>query len=172
VRHVTTRAHQSPPLRNPIAFTLSKSCRSTLLAALSCAAIAGFACAARTEQHRATPAEPLVPRVEAYWKRREAKDLAGAYTFYCSSYKTRVPQAEFLSLTRLTRFDIRDVRVAPVVEATERIEVTVSFRFIAPPLLGEPIESQTKEWWAREADGQWCKEDEPLVLPFPRSPGL
>lgn len=137
-----------------------------------CAAIAGFACAARAERHPPTPAEPLVPRVEAYWKRREVKDLAGAYNFYCSGYKARVPEAEFLRLTRLTRFDIRDVRVAPVVEAADRVEVTVSFRFIAPPLSSEPIESQTREWWVRDDDHQWCKEDEPLVLPFPRSPGM
>jgi hypothetical protein len=137
-----------------------------------CAAIAGFACAARTERPTSAPADSLVARVEAYWKRREAKDLAGAYTFYCSGYQTRVSRAEFLGFTRLTRFDIRDVHVAPVVEAANRVEVTVSFRFIAPALSQEPIESQTKEWWTREAGRQWCKEDEPLVLPFPRSPGL
>lgn len=166
---VGIRADHRAPLHNAIASTVLTARSSGLVTATLCAAIAGFACAARSERHHRATAEPLVARVEAYWKRREAKDLAGAYTFYCSGFKARVPQAEFLRLTRLTRFDIRDVRVAPVVENAPRLEVTISLRFSMPSLAREPIESQTKEWWARDAGWQWCKEDEPLVLPFPRS---
>lgn len=82
--------------------------------------------------------ERLQSHIEEYWKRRQAKDLAGAYAFYCTAYKARVPQAEFLQLTRLTRTDLRGVRVARIKQTGDRAEVWLSLRFMIPALSAEP----------------------------------
>ena len=119
----------------------------------------------------ARSAESLAARVEAYWQRRQAKDLEGAYSFYCPGYKQRVQRSEFLRLTRLTRFDLREVRVEPPRPAQGRAAVTVQLRFMAPFIAPEALQGRTTEWWSRDADGEWCKEDEPLVLPFPPAAG-
>ena len=132
--------------------------------------VSSLACAARSDRPGADVATGVTARAEAYWKRREAKDLLGAYAFYCSAYKKRVSQAQFLGLTRLSRFDLRDTRVQAGAETGNRVEVTVSLRFVMPKVALEPLETRSTEWWARDTDGQWCKEDEPLVLPFPRNP--
>jgi hypothetical protein len=138
--------------------------------ALAVAASLCFACAAWTSGRAVDDASALASRAEAYWKRREAKDLQGAYAFYCDEYRKRVPLAEFLRLTRLTRFDIRDTRVAPVAEASDRVQVTVFFTFLMPSISPKPIESHATTWWARGADRQWCKEDEPFFPPIPKGP--
>ena len=140
------------------------------LAALAVVTLSPVGCAARSGRGD-EDATRLTSRVEAYWKRREAKDLHGAYAFYCSAYKKQVSEADFLRLTRLTRFDIRDTRVVAVTsESPARAQVTVSLRFTMATISVEPLESRTSEWWARDTDRQWCKENELLVLPFPRSP--
>jgi hypothetical protein len=130
--------------------------------------LGSFGCAARQAHRQGPAAVSLESRVEAYWKRREAKDLAGAYPFYCAGYRQRVSPSEFLALTRLTRLDIRETRVSRIDHAGERTAVTVSYTFIMPMVSSEPIAGDVTESWSREADGSWCKEDEPLVLPFGR----
>jgi hypothetical protein len=131
-------------------------------------ALGSFGCAARQAHRQAPAVVSLESRVEAYWKRREAKDLAGAYAFYCVGYRQRVSQVEFVGLTRLTRLDIRGTQVTQVVHDGDRTDVTVSYTFLMPTVSSEPIAGDVTESWSREADGSWCKEDEPLVLPFGR----
>jgi hypothetical protein len=109
----------------------------------------------------------LESRVQDYWGRRQAKDLSGAYPYYCSAYRARVSQAQFLQMTRLVRFDLRDVHVTRAALAGDRADVTIAYRFLMPTMVDQPLEGQTKETWARDTDGQWCKADEPVVLPFP-----
>ena len=108
----------------------------------------------------------LTSRVEAYWNRRQAKDLISAYAFYCTAYRNRVPQAEFLTLTRLVRVDLREVRVARVNQIGHRAEVWVSLRFLLPTVSPDPLDSELMESWVRDADNRWCKEEEPSVLPI------
>lgn len=138
----------------------------------------GAACTARSEPPKASPNRPpqqttkpkpssLESRAQEYWTRRQAKDLAGAYPYYCSAYRARVSQGQFLQMTRLVRFDLRDVRVTAAASSGDRAEVTVAYKFQMPTLADQLLDGQAKEMWVRDADGQWCKEDEPLSLPFP-----
>ena len=114
----------------------------------------------------------LENRAQQYWARRQAKDLTGAYPFYCSTYRSRVSQAQFLQLTRLVRFDLSDVRVAETAVTGDRAEVTIAYKFLAPLLNGQALDGQAKETWIRDTDGQWCKEDEAVALPFPPGPSV
>jgi hypothetical protein len=131
------------------------------------AVVSSVGCAAHRER-RPDPPASLESRAEAYWKRREAKDLAGAYAFYCAGYRQRVSQSEFVALTRLTRLDIRETQVSRIDHAGDRAAVTVSYTFIMPMVSSDPLAGDVTEWWSREADGRWCREDEPLILPFGR----
>ena len=121
----------------------------------------------------AAPAS-LVDRATQYWERRKAKDLSAAYVFYCDAYKSRVSRDQYLQLTRLTRFGLTDVKVTADPAAHGRAEVTVAYKYLMPTLDTRPLAGQTTEMWAQDKSGEWCKEDEPLVLPFPsggRGPG-
>jgi hypothetical protein len=119
---------------------------------------------------RATPAQAttLEDRVQQYWKRRQAKDLAGAYPFYCAAYRARVSQTEYLQLTRLARFDLSDVRIAGTAPSAGGVAVTIAYRFLMPTISDRPLDGHATEIWTRDAGGEWCKQDEPVVLPFPR----
>jgi hypothetical protein len=110
----------------------------------------------------------LEERVRQYWERRQAKDLAGAYPFYCAAYRSRVPQNEYLQMTRLVRFDLRDVKIAGTTPSGGAVAVTIAYRFLMPTISDRPVDGQATEMWMRDTDGQWCKQDEPLLLPFPR----
>jgi hypothetical protein len=108
-------------------------------------------------------------RVLQYWARRQAKDLAGAWTFYCADYQARVPQPQFMMMTRLLRFDLRDLKVAKVERHGDKAEVTIAYKFTLMTVPDQDLEGQSSDVWSKGADGQWCKDDEPLVLPFPTS---
>src|SRR5678815_724059 len=54
---------------------------------------------------------PLEARVIRYWTLRQAKDLGALYEMYSSEYRSKVSRAEFLKLTRLTRFEIVSFQV-------------------------------------------------------------
>ena len=108
-------------------------------------------------------------RAQQYWARRQAKDLAGAYPFYCAAYRSRVSLGQFQQLSRLIRFDLLAFHVAGTEAAGDRIEVTIAYRFLVPTLPEPEVNSQMTETWARDTDGQWCKEDEPVVMPFPQA---
>jgi hypothetical protein len=108
-------------------------------------------------------------RVQQYWARRQAKDLAGAWTFYCADYQARVPQPQFMMMTRLLRFDLRDLKVAKVERHGDKADVTIAYKFSLPTVPGQDLDGQSSDVWSKGADGQWCKDDEPLVLPFPTS---
>lgn len=108
-------------------------------------------------------------RVLQYWARRQAKDLAGAWAFYCAEYQTRVPQPQFMQMTRLLRFDLRDLKVAKVDLHGAKADVTIAYKFSLPTIPNEALDGQSSDTWSKGADGQWCKDDEPLVLPFPSS---
>ena len=115
-------------------------------------------------------------RAQKYWERRQAKDLLGAYPFYCAVFRARVSQSQFLHMTRLTRFDLSDSRVTSVTikdQANDKAQVTVDYKFLVPTLSGQPVPGRVTELWALDPDGQWCKQDEPLVMPFgPPPPAL
>ena len=113
---------------------------------------------------------PVEVRAQQYWKAREARDLIAAHPFYCSAYRTRVPLNEFVKQTRLIRFELMDVTVTDAVPVGDRIAVTVEFHFLAPKVSAKPLDGQATELWAKDTDGQWCKEDEPLVVPYPKQP--
>jgi hypothetical protein len=112
-------------------------------------------------------AEALRDRAGQYWKRRQAKDLTGAYPFYCATYRSRVSQPQFLQMTRLVRFDLHDVAVRAVAIEGTRASVRVTYKFLLPTLADTLVDGEISEYWVREASGEWCKEDEPLILPFP-----
>jgi hypothetical protein len=108
-------------------------------------------------------------RAQTYWERRQAKDLLGAYPFYCAAYRARVSQSQFLQMTRLIRFDMKETRVSSVNindQANDKAQVTVDYKFLVPTLSAEPVSGRSTELWVLDRDGQWCKEDEPLVIPF------
>jgi len=109
----------------------------------------------------------LQRRALEYWQRRQAKDLTNAYPFYCAEYRARVPLAQYLQQTRLVRFDLTDVHVSGAEPDGPRMKVRIGYRFLVPSLPQPEQSGQTMESWARGADGLWCKEDEPLVVPFP-----
>jgi len=111
-------------------------------------------------------------RAQNYWERRQAKDLLGAYPFYCTAFRARVSQSQFLQMTRLIRFNLTETRVTSVTindQANDKAQVTVDYKFVVPTLSAEPVPGRVTELWALDPDGQWCKADEPFVLPF-RSP--
>ena len=158
--------------------TLSRTRARRVLAVFLCVASAEMSAlaivkasqgSASASSGQIADAGALEKRAQAYWERRQAKDLSGAYPFYCASYRSRVSQADFLQMTRLVRFTLRDVKVSQMVAVGARAEITVDYRFMIPTLPNPENSGQTKEMWARDPDGQWCKEDEPLVLPFPDS---
>lgn len=149
--------------------------------AVSMTTAASVAAATRPVEQAGTsrpvaPAGPAVTsasvesRAQQYWERRQAKDLTGAYPFYCSAYRSRVSLAQFLQLTRLVRFDLSEARVADVAVTGDRAQITITYKFMAPTLAGQLLDGRTIETWIRDPDGQWCREDEPLALPFPQSP--
>ena len=108
-------------------------------------------------------------RVQKYWERRQAKDLLGAYPFYCAAFRAGVSQSQFLQMTRLIRFDLTETRVTSVTikdQANDKAQVTVDYKFLVPMLSAGPVSGRATELWALDPDGQWCKESEPLVLPF------
>ena len=112
----------------------------------------------------------LVTRVEQYWALRQAKDLAGAWTFYCAEYRARVPRPEYMKMLRLIRFDLRDLKVAQTVVAGNTAQVTISYQLSLLRLPGQDVEGRATQRWALE-DGEWCKTDEALELPFPTATG-
>ena len=109
----------------------------------------------------------LESRVQQYWGRRQAKDLTGAYPFYCQSYRSRVSLKDYTQLSRLNRFDLTDIKVASIVQQTDRYQVTITYRFMAPMITQDRLDGQATETWKRDPNGQWCKADEPLELPLP-----
>ena len=108
----------------------------------------------------------LRARVLAYWQRRQAKDLAGMYEFYCADYQKKVSRDAFLGQTRLTRFPLMDAHVSRTAIDGTRAVVSVTYTFLQPTISPAPLEQTVEETWIRERN-QWRKLDEPLVLPFP-----
>ncbi len=157
--------------------TMAKPAFGYTVALRSLVAVCAFAMTqgtAAVQQPSGVPRAPhsmsIETRAQQYWAKRQQRDLAGAYPFYCSSYKARVPLSDFLKQSRLIRFELKDVEVTHVEPVGQRMQVTVKYRFMAPTISPEPLPGETKEMWAREATGTWCKEDEPLVRPFPSKP--
>lgn len=141
-----------------------------ILSAIGIAALCGAVVTAAAQQRRGGRPDlsSLRNRVQQYWARRQAKDLVGAYPFYCQSYRSRVSLNDFTKLTRLNRFDISDVRVVDITQDHLRYGVRIAYRFVAPMLTTERLDGEATEEWMRESNGQWCKADEPLALPFNR----
>lgn len=158
----------------PDVVAFARRCPVVLLAAGL--AVVGCACAAQSfspakDSGRGGPpavrSVTLQERAQQYWARRQAKDLLGAYPFYCAAYRSRVSQAQYLQLSRLNRFDFVSVDVVGAEPIGDRFDVTIAYRFIAPTVSDQPLNGRTSERWARDSDGLWCKEDEPALLPFP-----
>lgn len=108
-------------------------------------------------------------RAQKYWELRQAKDLLGAYPFYCAAFRAGVSQSQFLQMTRLIRFNLTETRVASVTindQANDKAQVTVDYKFVVPTVSEQPVPGRVTDRWALDPDGQWCKEDEPLVMPF------
>jgi hypothetical protein len=139
--------------------------------------VAGVAAAAGILLSCATASPPrprisdLSARVQQYWNRRQAKDLAGMYALYSSGYRTRHTREEFLRKFRLIRFDVLDFRLVGVENVSPGVaDVTVSYRTSAPKI-PQPIDAQVTDRWIREKDGAWYKETEKILLPSPGSDG-
>lgn len=111
----------------------------------------------------------LEARVAEYWKARQAKDLASAWSFYCAEYRARVAQPQYMQMTRLNRFNLLDIQVTNVRMNGQKADVTISYHFMLPKMPDQKAEGQATDEWAKGSDGLWCKEDEPLRL-FPPSP--
>src|SRR5438445_366324 len=139
------------------AIAFERSAPRVLLAAGLTAAL-GSACAAKSiatgkggnPVGRAVTAATVQERAQQYWARRQAKDLAGAYTFYCAGYRSRVSQAQYLQLTRLTRFDLVSIDVISAEPAGDGFDVTISYRFVAPTVADQPLIGRTSERWRRD----------------------
>jgi hypothetical protein len=116
-----------------------------------------------------TRSQSIEERAQLYWNRRQAKDLTGAHPYYCLAYRAKVPLAEYLLLTRLVRFDLRNIQVSKIAldQTGNRAAVTITYAFVFPTLPDQLAEAEATDTWLREADGTWCKEDEPIALPFP-----
>jgi hypothetical protein len=121
--------------------------------------------------HPGNGAPALLERAAQYWERRKAKDLGGAYPFYCAAYKSRVSRDQYLQLTRLTRFDLTEVKVAADPAARGRADVIVEYKYRFTVISDAPLTGKTSEVWLQDSDGQWCKEDEAVVLPIPSGRG-
>lgn len=109
----------------------------------------------------------LAERVTAFMTAWRARDMSAMYGFYCGSYQQKTPKPEFLKLTRLIRLSILEFRVSDAVVAAEKATVTVWRKTDAVGMPVGQFDSESKQVWLRGADGTWCKEDEPLLLPFP-----
>ena len=110
----------------------------------------------------------LEQRVLQYWARRQAKDLPAAYPFYCQPYRSKVSRDQFIQMTRLNRFDMKDLKVASITPQDDAFSVTITFRYLAPMISDQPLEGRSPELWKRDADGTWCRVEEPAGLPFPK----
>ena len=115
------------------------------------------------------PESALKARVVEYWKRRQMKDLSGMYEFYSAGYRAAHPRTEFLAMTRLVRYPILEFRIARVaIDANgKRAKVTVGYRSSAPQI-PEPFDSEVTDNWVLDPDGLWYKEQDELILPFPK----
>ena len=148
--------------------------RSRLLVPAVCvAALLGgaFAPLQKTDQKPDQKSDGLERRVLEYWARRQAKDLPAAYAFYCQQYRSRVSRDQYTQMTRLNRFDMKDLTVADVNPEADAFSVTITYHYMAPMINDRPLDGRSSELWKRDADGStWCKVDEPTSLPFPRGP--
>lgn len=135
---------------------------------LGCVGCAGI----RTTEPRpaARALESLESRVNEFWRLRQQKDLLGMYGYYSAGYRGRHPLREFITKTRLVRFDILEFRVVRAVVSGDQAEVTVAYRTVILTV-PEPVGSETTDTWVRDSDGRWYKEWEILVLPFPGQAG-
>jgi hypothetical protein len=121
------------------------------------------------------PAPSTIPpalgdTVTAFWTAWKSRDLPGMYGFYCREYQSRVPREEYLKLQRLVRYPILEFSLTGAGIDGPRATVTVHARNEVP---GHPLgsmESDTPQVWLMTTDGRWCKEDEPLLVPFPGVP--
>jgi hypothetical protein len=109
----------------------------------------------------------LADRVTAFMKAWQGKDLSEMYGFYCEPYRQKTPKPSFLSMTRLIRFPILEFKVAGAEVTGDKATVTVWRKSDAVGMPVGQFESESQQVWLRSSDGSWCKEDEPLVLPFP-----
>lgn len=114
--------------------------------------------------------ESLESRVNEFWRLRQQKDLLGMYEYYSAGYRSRHPLREFVTKTRLVRFDILEFRVVRARVSGDRAEVTVAYR-TEVPAIPQPVASETTDTWVRDPDGRWYKQREVLLLPFPGSAG-
>lgn len=122
--------------------------------------------AAAGATHRAQDDAAVRRSAQAFWNRRQAKDLDGMYDFYSARYRARVSREAFRQQTRLVRFDLSGATVDRVDVAGERATATITYQLRLPTLGEAPVTSSATETWIREAR-QWRKLDEPLELPFP-----
>jgi hypothetical protein len=109
----------------------------------------------------------LAARVQAFMTAWQARDLSEMYTFYCEPYRQKTTRTEYLKLTRLMRFPILEFSVAGAEAAEGKAVVTVRRKADAAPSPVGVFDSESQQVWVLGADGTWCKEDEPLILPFP-----
>jgi hypothetical protein len=116
---------------------------------------------------RVTPEEEVASRARTYWQARQHKDLGGMYAFYSAGYRSRHSRDEFMKKTRLIRFDIIDFKVDGVAAAGDRADVTIGYHTNYPPKLMDPVPAKVTETWILDADRQWYKERETILLPFP-----
>ncbi len=75
-----------------------------------------------------------------------------------------------MKLTRLVRFPILEFKVTSAELAADKATVTVWRKADTPGSPLGQVDSESQQVWLRGTDGSWCKEDEPLLLPFPGNP--
>jgi len=111
----------------------------------------------------------LKARVAEYWKERQAKNLSGMYDFYSAGYRAAHPRTEFLAMTRLVRYPILEFHVVRVAidAGGKHAKATVGYRSSAPQV-PELFDSEVTDNWVLDPDGRWCKEQDELILPFPK----
>ena len=72
-----------------------------------------------------------------------------------------------MQMTRLLRFNIEDLKITAVDVTPKAAKVVLSYAFTLPTVPDQRLKGEASAAWSLGEDGQWCKDDEPLPLPFP-----
>lgn len=105
--------------------------------------------------------------VTAFWTAWKNRDLGSMYGLYCRDYQAKVPREEYMKLQRLLRYPLVEFTLTGAEVLDGRATVRIRARNDVPAHPLGSIDAETTQVWLQQADGTWCKEDEPLLLPFP-----
>lgn len=109
----------------------------------------------------------LAARVHAFFTAWQGRNLTAMYEFYCAPYRTATPRADYLKLLRLLRFPIVEFRIMDAAISGDTAKVRAHLTNETMPMQTGLVETDTTQVWLQDAEGSWCKESEPALMPFP-----